>query len=455
MIPTLTDTILAVSTGWEASPLAILRLSGPESARLITRALLTDEPRTLQPCDAAESASRAPAMREVRLRIAEEFRLPATILQFHAPRSYTGQDVIEIHTVGNLPLLRMLCERLIAAGARRALPGEFTARAFINGKLSSEQVEDILALLSSGEQAAARAAARSARMEFEQRCERVREDLVALLALIEAGIDFVDEEDVRFVSPSQAAAQIDAALQTLEQLSHARRAARSGRPHVALLGLPNAGKSTLFNELLGSQRAIVSPIVGTTRDVLTAEIEICGAAIVLQDCAGLDDSPDALVAAAHQASELAADSAELVLWLHDAGAAWSAQERQALARFAPPQRLIVLTKCELRIAPPQPSSPTPDVCISVQQQHGLDALRAAIAARVSALASAPPRDVSELPRAAAALRRARLLAAGAHQTPELLALELREATEFLGRTESGPSSEEILGQIFARFCIGK
>ena len=179
LLPSTDDTIVAVSSGWTPSPIGIVRLSGPQSHDLIDALVEWREP--LHP----------------------DSPLPATIMLFHAPHSYTAQDMAEIHTIGCLPALRSLCATLIARGARRALPGDFTARAFLSGKLAADQVEAVLSLINAESAADARAAARLS-LGMRRRCtDELMTRLKDLLALIEAGIDFVEEEDVSFVSPPQ------------------------------------------------------------------------------------------------------------------------------------------------------------------------------------------------------------------------------------------------------------
>jgi len=388
--------------------------------------------------------------------------LPATILQFRAPRSYTGQDVVEIHTVGSLPALRSLTDRLIALGARRALPGEFTARAYLNGRLDAHQVQGVLALIRAEDAASARQAARLARGGYRQTLREAVERLTDLIALIEAGIDFVEEEDIRFITPPEVRRAIDEIGERVRSLGTAARAElRAGRPHVALAGLANAGKSTLFNALLGRERAIVSPILGTTRDVLSVEIEADGVSFVLQDCAGLGRTPDELELAAHHAAERAADQADLVLWVHDATQPWCPDEIMACERLAPNGRVLVVSKVDLGTSggePPRRFAQT--VFVSALRREGLERLRAGIAGALgeSRGAAAPVWAGEELEAAEAALKRACEAVDEASDDlrhPEIIALELRTAAERLGAAGEGGLAEEVLGRIFGRFCVGK
>ncbi len=451
ILPLLDDIIVAVSTGWTPAPLGIVRLSGPGCFDLL-RALGVLPPAPSQPTWTA-----------ARLALSGSGLLPATLFWFPTPRSYTGQDVVEIHTVGCLPLLRELCAELIAAGARRALPGEFTARAVRTGRLEARQADGVLALLQAAEQRAARQAARATRDSRRQELADIVEHLTQLLARVEAGIDFVDEEDVRFVTGPELVAALDGLSASLARLGAAQRhETRAACPHVALVGLPNAGKSTLFNALLGYERALVSPVLGTTRDVLSAELDFGGVRAVLQDCAGLGGSADELELATHLASERAAEQADLVLWVHACNAAWDEREEAAVRRSAPARRLLVLTKCDLVSDARGARVPRlfeAEVPVNAGTACGLTELRSAIRAHLAGLPPLAPTSPAhgEFAGATAALDRARALARAGEivSSPELVALELRLARELVADASSAPLDEEILGRIFAQFCVGK
>ena len=307
--PAIEDTIIAVSSGWEARPLGIVRLSGPDSFDLVQSFGATPRPSAQHSYQSLNW-----------LKLESGVELPASIYWFHRPHSYTGQDLVEVHTVGCLPLLRELCSRLIEQGARRALPGEFTARAYLAGKLEAEQVEDVLALISTDCQSAELRTLRARRASIAALESALREKILKLLSLVEAGIDFVEEDDIHFISSAQMQVALAEALAMLPDCGlHDRHIFYAAKPHIALAGPPNAGKSTLFNTLLDCERAIVSPVLGTTRDVLSAEIDIGGLSVVLQDCAGLGRTENELELASHLASEHVAAQADLVLWLHPAG----------------------------------------------------------------------------------------------------------------------------------------
>ncbi|MGE0479009.1 MAG: tRNA modification GTPase [Phycisphaerae bacterium] len=459
--PALDDSIVAIATAWQAAPVGIVRISGEDAFELV--AGLAAPPDGSGAREQRVAPPRTAGWTSARLVLGDELALPATIFWFPAPRSYTGQNVVELHTLGAPPLLRLLAGALIERGARRALPGEFTARAFLAGKLDADGVETVLARIHAADAGAARRAARSDSSQRFARLEPLRAELVDLIAVLEAGIDFVDEEDVRLIAPADAAARIDAlrvALAALDQRGVSN--ARGAKPHVALVGLPNAGKSTLFNALLGTERAIVAPIVGTTRDVLSAELNIDGVAFVLQDSAGLGRTAAELDLAAHCATEAAADAADLVLWVHAAGEPWTAHERTALARVPAERRLVVLSKCDL--GPPRADLDDATTQEALRVSHanglGLGELRRALATRLARYTTGALVDQFSAGVAAARAPLARALAAVDARAPalrdaELIAWELRAAAAALSRTMDVPLVDEVLGRIFSNFCIGK
>ena len=453
--PAINDTIIAVSSGWEPSPVGIVRLSGPESFDLVrSLGVALPEP------------AKAPRARwsEGLVQFDQQTPLPATVFWFPEPRSYTGQDLVELHAPGNLPLLRELCGRLIEQGARRALPGEFTARAFLSGKLAAPQVEDVLALIHANSAAAARQSDRAPLAAYRRMSVDLCERIADLLALVEAGIDFVEEEDIRFVTAPEACTAIDGLLNTLaafrQQEHHEPRAAK---PHVALVGLPNAGKSTLFNALVGYERAIVSPVLGTTRDVLSAEIEIGDLPLVLQDCAGFGQSTADLELAAHLAAERAADQADLVLWVHAVDAPWADVETQVIARIPTARLLLVWSKLDLTgagaMAQHPPGLPEP-VRVSAADSTGLPRLREVICRRLSDVTDAAGEQLldQQVRAVRVALGHARALVSVSGDDlsePELVAFELRAALAGLSGTDNGAAVEDLLGRIFSQFCVGK
>ncbi|MBI5863450.1 MAG: 50S ribosome-binding GTPase [Planctomycetes bacterium] len=436
----LNDTIVAISTGPSAAPVGGVRMSGPDAFGWLKS--LTGE-------DVA--ARSAPGAFDAFVHYAE-LTLPARVLWFRTPRSYTGQDVVEIHTPGCPPLLRLLVDELIRRGGRAALPGEFTARAFVNHKLTADQINGVLGLIQAQSESSARSAARQVRGETARHLDHAREKLLDLLARIEAGIDFVEEEDVRFVTAAQARDEIRGIL---DSLNRGRERTPSNLPHVVIAGLANAGKSSLFNALLGAPRTIVSPEEHTTRDVIGQEAELGGVRVLLHDTAGFGESSDALAATAQDAAHAAGLRADLVLWVHDGAREWSPAERASFQRLAESKRLLVLSKSDLRIERDQcvAGNDPPAIAVSAISGEGLDRLRAAVAQELQdwranwGSASAPAAT-------AALIRAQNLLSPAAREIldPEIVAWELRHAVFVLA---GQPSNEEVLGRIFGLFCVGK
>ena len=336
----------------------------------------------------------------------------------------------------------------------------------MNGRLDAGQVDGVLALMNTTQAAEARQAARLTRIRQSRVLEGAATRLLDVLALVEAGIDFVEEEDVRFISP----AELNDRLADLERelreavLEGSQRSA--GVPHVALAGLPNAGKSTLFNALAGAERAIVSPVLGTTRDVLSAEVGAAGHRFVLQDCAGLGAALDELDAAAHLAAERTAEQADLVLWVHAADAPWNPGEMTVLASVVPTRRIVVLSKADLARGPrenglPEQIAPGEVVRVSAATGEGLAALRSRVLETLARTAQsvAPIALEANIRTACAGLSRARELAlrAGERGLPEadLIALELRSAHEVLAGQLAQPIDEAILERVMTQFCVGK
>jgi len=452
-LPVLTDTIVAVSTGWQPAPLGIVRLSGPESFRLVARLGIA----------VPNLSDRRPRWTQGRVCLQGDVRCPVTVFWFPGPHSYTGDDLVELHTIGCLPLLTALRDRLLEWGAQPALPGEFTARAFQRRKLDAAGVERVLNLLRVQEEATGRATRRRRRDSRNETVSRVADELTDLLARIEAGIDFVEEEDIRFVSPAEVRTILDRLAVALETCLRASVDRHAGLPHVLVAGLANAGKSTLFNRLVGTERALTSSVEGTTRDVLSTRIELGGCAAVLQDCAGFGTGGRRAAQAARDAAQAALGQADVILWLHAADMPWLAAEVE-LCRELPVER-VILVRSKIDLATPgrrldEPTSFTAALDVSALRGDGLDELRARLGRLLGELGVVEPSTdgTPAVREALEALRRARALvcmSARELASPELVALELRIARGALVDWSSGTVDEAILDRIYAEFCVGK
>ncbi len=385
-------------------------------------------------------------------------------LFFPAPHSFTGEDVLELHAHGGPVVLDMLLARLLALGARLAQPGEFSQRAFLNGKIDLAQAEAIADLIDAGSQAAARSALRSLAGEFSQRVHACVAQLIALRTYVEAAIDF-PEEEIDFLSDTRLLddlATLARALDDLAAAAHQGRLLHDGIT-VVLAGLPNAGKSSLLNALARQDAAIVSPIPGTTRDVLRERIELDGLPLHVIDTAGLRPSGDPIEAEGVRRARAAMQSADRILLLVD-DQQDLAQQRAALQPHLPAGLpcTLVRNKIDLTGRPPgaQGSAHDLSIALSAKTGAGVDALRAHLKDCMGYRPAgegtfmARRRHLEALARARQHVAHGRAQLAQ-QRAGELLAEELRLAQQALGEITGEFTSEDLLGRIFASFCIGK
>jgi tRNA modification GTPase len=448
------DTIAAIATPPGRGGIGIVRVSGP-GVRAVAEGLLGRLP--------APRRAVFTAFRDGDGAVIDE----GIALYFPAPRSYTGEDVLELHAHGSPVVLDMLLERACALGARPARPGEFTERAFLNGKLDLAQAEAVADLIEAASRAAARAARRSLTGEFSRRVEELIERLTALRTYVEAAIDF-PEEEIDFLSQAGVAERL-AALRTA--LAGLETAARQGALlheglTVVIAGPPNAGKSSLLNALSGEETAIVSPIPGTTRDVLRAEIDLGeGLRLRVLDTAGLRESTDEIETEGMRRARAAMARADRVLLVLDAATPDPAARAAAEAQLPPTlPRTIIYNKIDLTGEAPALRSATAgptaaEIRLSAKTGAGLELLRAHLK-ESAGFRPAGENDFTARRRHLDAIARAacHLEAAAAHaaaQQGELLAEELRLAQDALGEITGKLTSDDLLGRIFSSFCIGK
>ncbi|NKF21145.1 tRNA uridine-5-carboxymethylaminomethyl(34) synthesis GTPase MnmE [Solimonas marina] len=445
---TATDTIVAVATAAGRGGVGIVRLSGPDAAAIAARIAGT------------LPAPRTAAYRRFRDRNGATLD-SGLVLQFVAPQSFTGETVVEFQGHGSPQALQLLVAEACAHGARPARAGEFSERAFLNGRIDLAQAEAIADLIDASTAEAARAAQRSLDGEFSKRVHAAAERLIELRMFVEGALDFSDE-DVDWLADRGLAERVAEARTALAELlvqAEQGRRLRDGYT-VALTGQPNVGKSTLLNRLAGADVAIVTDIAGTTRDVLRENLDLRGLPVTLVDTAGLRDGGDAIEREGMRRARLALEQAELALFIVDARSGISAEDRMLIdALPAALPRLIVHNKADL--ASSTASLPGNDaVAISAATGAGIDALIAEIHRRAglrvgeAGLFSARGRHLDALRRAQA------LLDAAAERLdervlPELAAEDLRRALDALGEITGAFSSEDLLGRIFASFCIGK
>ena len=391
-------------------------------------------------------------------------------LYFPAPHSYTGEDVLELQGHGGPVVLRVLLRRVLQAGrnigVRLAQPGEFTQRAFVNDKLDLAQAEAVADLIDASTEQAARSASRSLAGEFSQHVNALVERLISLRMLVEATLDF-PEEEIEFLQAERAQQQ----LQRLrDELAHLLARANQGAllrngMNVVLVGAPNVGKSSLLNALAGSEVAIVTAVAGTTRDKISQAIQIEGVAVNIVDTAGLRDSDDEVerIGIARTWQELA--HADVVLHLVDASVDDQDQTlplSAAIASRLPAQvpTMVVHNKIDLIAAPPR-AIEGQAVWLSAKSGAGIELLRAQLLQLIGWHASgesvfiARERHLQALRNAQSALDAAAQFAAQGASQLELLAEELRLAQNELSQITGQFSADDLLGVIFSQFCIGK
>ena len=381
-------------------------------------------------------------------------------LYFPAPASYTGEDVLELHGHGGDAVLRLLLQRCLELGARMAQPGEFTQRAFLNDKLDLAQAEAVADLIDAATAEAAKSAVRSLSGEFSNHIHALVKDLIDLRMLVEATLDF-PEEDLDFLKAANAEGRLNAIEEKLKLVFTAAKQGsliRSGI-QVAIIGRPNAGKSSLLNQLAGEQLAIVTDIPGTTRDPVRAPIQIEGVPLHIVDTAGLRESDDIVERLGVERSWAAAELANVVLHVIDARVGATAEDRAIRGRLGEQRVIEVANKIDLlaTLTPAESTGSDIRVYISAKTGQGIGALKTELLRAAGwqpsgeGVFAARERHVRALTNA-----KTHLTAARRHRTQlEFLAEELRQAQRELSTITGDFSADDLLGEIFSRFCIGK
>jgi len=378
-------------------------------------------------------------------------------LYFPAPASFTGESVLELHGHGGPVVVAMIVDAVLALGARRAEPGEFSKRAFLNGKLDLAQAEAVADLIASGTEQAARAALRSLSGAFSRAVDGLAEVLVRLRLHVEAAIDF-PEEEIDFLADEVLRSRLDECARRFEVLLVEARQGRVLRDgyRIVIVGRPNAGKSSLLNLLSGQEAAIVTEVAGTTRDVLREQIDVDGLAVELVDTAGLRENPDRVEAEGIRRARDAMRSADAVLWIQDA----SSDEPELPAESPPDDIPVIVVRNKIDLTGEAPGTADGVVRISARTGAGIDALRT----RIRELAGYEGRGEGAFTarrRHTEALRRAfehfdaGRLALTETGAGEILAEELRLAQVALGEITGEFTPDDLLGRIFSEFCIGK
>jgi tRNA modification GTPase len=449
---TRTDTIVAAATPPGRGGVGIVRVSGPKTPE-IAAVILGELP----------EPRRASFARFLDKR--QEPIDAGLALFFPAPHSYTGEHVLELHGHGGPVVIESVVARVLELGARRALPGEFTQRAFLNDKLDLTQAESIADLIDAGSREAARAAMRSLQGEFSAMVQGLTEAVIELRTYVEAAIDF-PEEEIDFLADRQLEEKLTSVREhfdAVEQSARQGRLLREGMT-VVIAGRPNAGKSSLLNRLAGYDAAIVTAIPGTTRDVLRERIDIDGMPLHVLDTAGLRESGDEVETEGIRRAQAEIARSDRVLFVIDAvtdpDARAYAEEKARLPKDVP--LTLIFNKCDLAVGLPVSDtiSGPPRVLLSALTGQGLDLLRAHLK-QAMGFHTAEAGTVSARQRHLDALSRARAhVEEGERQLKErrageLVAEELRAAQQALGEITGDFTTDDLLGRIFSSFCIGK
>ena len=452
------DTIVALSTPPGSSGIAVIRISGPDSIGILEAmapGVRAWDPRTLH--------NRI-------LRNGDGEMLDDVIAAvFHGPNSYTGEDAVEISCHGSMQVVSAIIEESIRAGARLAEPGEFTRRAYLSGKLDLAQAEAVADLIASETRLQARVALEHLEGGLSKKIAAIETRLRTQLAMVEVSIDF-PEEDIETYASAELAAVSDEAMREISELLESEVAGGKLRHgiRITITGPRNAGKSSLYNALLGEERAIVSPIPGTTRDVLRERIHIGGFTYYLEDTAGLAETGCEIESEGMRKGREAAGAADLVLFVVDAGEGWTGGALEELEAHEGRNRLVVANKADLvpgggETAAGSPTGGSRTVAVSAVTGEGLGRLREKIFEFTTngEVSSVSRERIALNIRQGVALRRAEEALErlgkelGMNSPVEILSLEIREALDACGEVTGRSAAEDILCEIFSMFCIGK
>ncbi len=456
------DTIAAIATPPGVGGIGTIRISGPDAESIARR--------IFRPLPREKFLSHRLYHGEIISPETHEALDEVLLAFFRGPHSFTGEDTLEISCHGGPFVLQTVLEEALRAGARPAAPGEFTRRAFLNDRLDLAQAEAVNDVIAARTALGAAAALGRLKGNLSGEIAKIREELLTLLARIEASIDFTEEDGMEEAAGG-IAALINPQIDAVEKLAATYRQGKIVRAGIGVViaGLPNVGKSSLLNRLLGEKRAIVSPVPGTTRDFIEETADIAGIPVRLTDTAGIRPPQDDIEKAGIDFLWEKAASADAVLFLLDASREIAAEELAMLKKISERPLLLVFNKSDLpaRIAEKAlegilPANIPPPVRISAKYGSGIENLSTALlrlvmqreAGEASSTMIAHAHQKTSLEKAGECLKRASQ-GAQTGMMPEIIALELREALDFIGEITGKTSSEDILARIFSRFCIGK
>lgn len=474
----LDDTICAVATAPGEGGVGIIRLSGTRAVEIADRltllrcrkSLASVRSHTLYLADMVPRiAACGDDLPEQIVSSSSEVLDEALVVVMRKPRSFTGEDVVEFHCHGGPLILQTLCEAAVAAGGRLAEPGEFTKRAFLNGRMDLAQAEAVLDTIRAKTAGSLRVAQAQKRGLLSREIDGIRHDLIGALAHVEAGLDFA-EEDIVFVRRDELLAMLSGVNRKVSTLLETARQGKIWREGaaVAIVGRPNVGKSSLMNALARSDRAIVTAVPGTTRDLLDEWLHIKGIPVRLLDTAGIRDTGDLIEQEGIRRSRRAIEDADLVVALIDQSVGIEEEDRALLAGLREMKHLVVFNKSDLPSKVEtgawlaEAAAGREPVLISAMTGAGLDDLRERIRQQLSCGGLEPTdgvcvthlRHTLSLRRAQEALVQA-VTALQENLTGEFVAADLRRAADALGEITGAISTDDILNRIFSEFCIGK
>lgn len=452
------DTIAAIATPLGEGGLAVVRISGPQTFAVADRCFVPIGKSSKKP-----SAAATHTIQYGRIVCNGQQVDEVLLAVMRAPRTYTCEDVVEITCHGGLLPAKSVLDTVLESGARLALPGEFTKRAFLNGRLDLAQAEAVADLIHSHTELALNAANEQLAGKLSQRINQLRDEMVAALAHIEAQLDF-PEDDIEPDTKEQLLARLERGVAFMDELLRTANEGQILRRGVraAIIGLPNVGKSSLLNQLLGHDRAIVSHIPGTTRDTIEETANVRGLPVVFIDTAGLREGRDDIEVEGIRRSRATLARAEFILQVFDSSEPWTAEDEKYLAEFAGKKRILIRNKIDLpgRLKLPELKEPVVDVCCLTGE--GIEKLKDAIKELVwSGEIKAEMLQVMINSRHQDALKRARastlhtIDSLRADRGLELAAMDLRIGVNAVGEIVGKTATDDLLDSIFSQFCIGK
>lgn len=454
----LDDTIAAIATPLGEGGLAVIRISGVRALAVADRAFTPVGKNSRKPSEADSHTIHYGKVMRGGQQVDE-----VLCAVMRAPRTFTREDVVEITCHGGVLSTKTVFDTVLECGARAALPGEFTQRAFLNGRIDLAQAEAVADLIHARTELALSAANEQLAGKLSQRINQLRDELMLTLAHIEAHIDF-PEEDIAPDTHAQLTGRMERGIAFMEELLRTANEGQILRRGIraAIIGRPNAGKSSLLNQLLGHERAIVSPIAGTTRDTIEETANVRGIPVVFIDTAGLREAKDEIESEGIRRSRESLAKAELILHVLDVSEPLHVEDEKLFGEFAAKKRILVRNKIDLLQKLKLTSDLPPVVDVCSKTGAGLEQLKDAIKSLVwsgsitaeMAQVTINSRHQDALKRGSASLRLA-LDALRGNASLEFVALDLRQGIAAVGEIVGKTTTEDLLDAVFSQFCIGK